>query len=111
MRPGAETADLLPDGNARFDTWVTPILVTIECSRIRAQHRGFPEYEKWAKSIVDGARAWFETKKDETAPPWFGDDGEGEGGLFWTGTDGLGGSITIKGGKIYRQVLPKREDQ
>jgi hypothetical protein len=103
-RPGAQTADLLPNGDPRFDTWVTPIQVTIENSRIRAQHRDFPEYEQWAKNMVDGAKAWFETKKEETPPPWFGDDGEGEGALFWTGTDGLASSIQIQGGKIHRQV-------
>jgi hypothetical protein len=105
MRPGSHTLDVpaLPDGKPRFETRVMGLQVTRKMSWVTAQHPDFGKYEKWCKEVVDGARAWFETKTtEESGPPWFGDDGEGEGGMFWTGTTDQG-QITIRGSTIYRQ--------
>jgi hypothetical protein len=105
MQPGSHTADVpaLPDGKPRFETRVIGLQVTRKMSWVTAQHQDFVKYEKWCKGVVDGARAWFETKTtDESGPPWFGDDGEGEGGMFWAGTTDKG-PITIRGSTIYRQ--------
>ena len=105
MRPDSHTIDVpaLPDGKPRFETRVIGVQVTRKMSWVTAQHQDFGKYEKWCKGVVDGARAWFETKPtDESGPPWFGDDGEGEGGMFWAGTTDQG-PITIRGSTIYLQ--------
>jgi hypothetical protein len=106
MQAGSHTMDVptLPDRNPRFQTRLIALQVTRKLSWITAQHRNFSKYEKWSKAVVDGARAWFETKTtDESGPPWFGDDGEGDGGMFWSGTIPGLGQVVIRGGTIIHQ--------
>jgi hypothetical protein len=103
MQPGSHTADVpaLPDGRPRFETRVIGLRVTRKLSWTTAQHRDFSKYEKWSKGVVDGARAWFETKTtDESGgPPWFGDEGEGEGALTYF----MSGGVWIRGSRIYHE--------
>jgi hypothetical protein len=110
MLPGSRTADvpLLPNGKPRFETRVMGLRVIRKTSGLMAQHQDFSKYEEWSKAIVDGARAWFETKTtDESGPPWFGDDGEGEGALFWSGAGGDQGQVRIQGSRIYHDPPPQ----
>ena len=105
MRPGSHTAGVptTPNGKPRFETRVIGLQVTRKTSWLTSQHRDFSKYEEWSKRVVDGARAWFETKTtDESGPPWFGDDGEGEGAMIWAGA-GDQGHIWIRGSKIYHE--------
>jgi hypothetical protein len=113
MQPGSHTADVptLPDGKARFETRVIGVRVIRKRPWIVAQHREADKYEKWSSGIVDGLRAWFETKTtDGPGPPWFGDDGEGDGRMFWTGFQ-LGGTeqhrqIWVQGSKVFDHQPP-----
>jgi hypothetical protein len=104
MQPRSHIAQVpvLADGQPRFQTRLIGLRVTRKLSWMTAQHRDFAKYEKWSKAVVDGARAWFETKT-ESDPPWFGDDGEGEGYLFWSGPIADQGMVTIKGSRIINQ--------
>jgi hypothetical protein len=109
MLPGSHTADvpLLPNGKARFETRVLGLRVIRKTAGLMTQHRDFSKYEEWSKRVVDGARAWFETKTaDESGPPWFGGDGVGDGAMFWTGIGGGQGQIWIKGSRIYHESPP-----
>jgi hypothetical protein len=95
---------MLGDGKPRFETRLIALQVTRKLSWVTAQHRDFNKYEKWSKAVVDGARAWFETKTtDDGGPPWFGDDGKGDGAMFWTGTIPGQGNVTIRGSRIVDQ--------
>jgi hypothetical protein len=113
MKPGSHTLEIptLPNGNPRFETRVIGVRVIRKLSWLMAQHREVDKYEKWSQGIVDGLRAWFETKTtDGPGPPWFGDDGEGEGAMFWTGFQ-LGGTETrrqvwVQGSKVFDHQPP-----
>jgi hypothetical protein len=111
--PGSHTADIpmLSNGKPRFETRVMGLQVIRKMSGLMTQHPDFSKYEEWSKGVVDGARTWFETKAaDESGPPWFGDDGEGDGRMFWTGVQ-LGGTeqqrqIWVQGSKVYDHQPP-----
>jgi hypothetical protein len=78
-----------------------------QVSGLMAQHRDIGKYEAWSRQFVDGARAWFETKpSEESGPPWFGGDGNGDGRMFWTGFGGGERQIWIKGSQVYNESPP-----
>ena len=107
--PGSNTADivLLPNGKPRFETRVMGLRAIRETKGLMAQHRDIGKYEAWSKRLVDGARAWFETKpSDESGPPWFGDEGSGDGAMVWTGFGGGEKPIWIKGSRVYNESPP-----
>ena len=107
--PGSNSADivLLPDGKPRFETRVMGLRAMRQTKGLMAQHPDVGKYEAWSKRLVDGARAWFETKpSDESGPPWFGDDGSGDGGMFWAGFGGGEKPIWIKGSRVYNEPPP-----
>jgi hypothetical protein len=108
MYPGSNIADtpLLPDGKPRFETRVMGITATRKMRWILAQNKDFEKYEAWSKNVIEGAKAWFETKTAGEAPPWFGGDGTGDTGMFWTGITAAYGSVTVKGGTVSYE-LPK----
>jgi hypothetical protein len=72
-----------------------------------AQHQDFSKYEEWSKAIVDGARAWFETKTtDESGPPWFGDDGREKEPYFGLALAVIRGKCGYRAAEFTTTLLP-----
>jgi hypothetical protein len=94
---------MLPDGKPRFETRLMGITALRKMRWILAQSKDFEKYEAWSKNLVEGAKAWFETKTASESPPWFGGDGTGDTGMFWTGTGTVHGSVWVNGGTVSHE--------